>query len=152
MQESVRCSFPRTQVIVFSLVFLSCSCHGKAEECIGLCRAMLCTVVWLLQGCAWYCERLRESGALPVLENSLRACLERMTNLLHSTKNRALVHIARLEEQGVFIYQGFTIIIIFMTYLQHCRNILILYSPYLVLVYSWTYVSFDSFQRIRQTV
>uniref|UniRef100_A0A8C2CI13 Mediator of RNA polymerase II transcription subunit 24 n=1 Tax=Cyprinus carpio TaxID=7962 RepID=A0A8C2CI13_CYPCA len=75
-------------------------CHGKAEECIGLCRAMLCTVVWLLQGCAWYCERLRESGALPALENSLRACLERMTNLLHSTKNRALVHIARLEEQA----------------------------------------------------
>uniref|UniRef100_A0A8C1MKX6 Mediator of RNA polymerase II transcription subunit 24 n=1 Tax=Cyprinus carpio TaxID=7962 RepID=A0A8C1MKX6_CYPCA len=76
------------------------SCHGKAEECIGLCRAMLCTVVWLLQGCAWYCERLRESGTLPALENSLRACLERMTNLLHSTKNRALVHIARLEEQA----------------------------------------------------
>uniref|UniRef100_A0A8C1LV34 Mediator of RNA polymerase II transcription subunit 24 n=1 Tax=Cyprinus carpio TaxID=7962 RepID=A0A8C1LV34_CYPCA len=76
------------------------SCHGKAEECIGLCRAMLCTMVWLLQGCAWYCERLRESGALPVLENSLRACLGRMTNLLHSTKNRALVHIARLEEQA----------------------------------------------------
>uniref|UniRef100_A0A671SHL8 Mediator of RNA polymerase II transcription subunit 24 n=1 Tax=Sinocyclocheilus anshuiensis TaxID=1608454 RepID=A0A671SHL8_9TELE len=76
------------------------SCHGKAEECIGLCRAMLYTVVWLLQGCAWYCERLRESGALPALENSLRACLERMTNLLHSTKSRALVHIARLEEQA----------------------------------------------------
>uniref|UniRef100_A0A672RTD3 Mediator of RNA polymerase II transcription subunit 24 n=1 Tax=Sinocyclocheilus grahami TaxID=75366 RepID=A0A672RTD3_SINGR len=76
------------------------SCHGKAEECIGLCRAMLYTVVWLLQGCAWYCERLRESGGPPALENSLRACLERLTNLLHSTKNRALVHIARLEEQA----------------------------------------------------
>lgn len=88
----------------FSLVFHLCSCHGKAEECIGLCRAMLCTVVWLLQGCAWYCERLRESGTLPAVENSLRACLERMTNLLHSTKNRALVHIARLEEQGVCVY------------------------------------------------
>ncbi|RXN34713.1 mediator of RNA polymerase II transcription subunit 24 [Labeo rohita] len=84
---------------IMDMFFSRLSCHGKAEECIGLCRAMLCTVVWLLQGCAWYCERLRESGALPVLENSLRACLERMTNLLHSTKNRALVHIARLEEQ-----------------------------------------------------
>ncbi|XDV44876.1 hypothetical protein PO909_013094 [Leuciscus waleckii] len=76
------------------------SCHGKTEECIGLCRAMLCTVVWLLQGCAWYCERLRESSGLPAVENSLRACLERMNTLLHSTKNRALVHIARLEEQA----------------------------------------------------
>lgn len=88
----------------FSLVFHLCSCHGKAEECIGLCRAMLCTVVWLLQGCAWYCERLRESSALPAVENSLRACLERMTSLLHSTKNRALVHIARLEEQGLCVF------------------------------------------------
>ncbi|KAL1264056.1 hypothetical protein QQF64_004411 [Cirrhinus molitorella] len=85
---------------IMDMFFNRLSCHGKAEECIGLCRAMLCTVVWLLQGCAWYCERLRESGALPALENSLRACLERMTNLLHSTKNRALVHIARLEEQA----------------------------------------------------
>ncbi|XP_073684957.1 mediator of RNA polymerase II transcription subunit 24 [Garra rufa] len=85
---------------IMDMFFNRLSCNGKAEECIGLCRAMLCTVVWLLQGCAWYCERLRESGTLPAIENSLRACLERMTNLLHSTKNRALVHIARVEEQA----------------------------------------------------
>lgn len=86
-----------------SCLFLPCSCHGKAEECIGLCRAMLCTVVWLLQGCAWYCERLRDPSSFSALESSLRACMERMANLLHSTKNRALVHIARLEEQGAYI-------------------------------------------------
>uniref|UniRef100_A0A665V0B7 Mediator of RNA polymerase II transcription subunit 24 n=1 Tax=Echeneis naucrates TaxID=173247 RepID=A0A665V0B7_ECHNA len=76
------------------------SCHGKAEECIGLCRAQLGVVVWLLQGCAWYCERLRELGPSASTEASLRACQERLHNLMNSTKNRALVHIARLEEQG----------------------------------------------------
>ncbi|XP_034414157.1 mediator of RNA polymerase II transcription subunit 24 isoform X3 [Cyclopterus lumpus] len=76
------------------------SCHGKAEECIGLCRALLGVVVWLLQGCAWYCERLRELGSSASTEASLRACQERLYNLMNSTKNRALVHIARLEEQG----------------------------------------------------
>uniref|UniRef100_A0A4W4H826 Mediator of RNA polymerase II transcription subunit 24 n=1 Tax=Electrophorus electricus TaxID=8005 RepID=A0A4W4H826_ELEEL len=76
------------------------SCHGKAEECIGLCRALLGAVVWLLQGCAWYCERLRDPGALASGEASLRACQERLESLLLRTKNRALVHIARLEEQG----------------------------------------------------
>ncbi|XP_070708165.1 mediator of RNA polymerase II transcription subunit 24 isoform X2 [Pempheris klunzingeri] len=76
------------------------SCHGKAEECIGLCRALLGVVVWLLQGCAWYCERLRELGPSASTEASLRACQERLHNLMNSTKNRALVHIARLEEQG----------------------------------------------------
>ncbi|XP_038595560.1 mediator of RNA polymerase II transcription subunit 24 isoform X2 [Micropterus salmoides] len=76
------------------------SCHGKAEECIGLCRALLGVVVWLLQGCAWYCERLRELGPSASTEASLRACQERLHTLVNSTKNRALVHIARMEEQG----------------------------------------------------
>ncbi|XP_068439933.1 mediator of RNA polymerase II transcription subunit 24 [Clinocottus analis] len=76
------------------------SCHGKAEECIGLCRALLGVVVWLLQGCSWYCEKFRELGPSASTEASLRACQERLHNLMNSPKNRALVHIARLEEQG----------------------------------------------------
>nr|XP_046233272.1 mediator of RNA polymerase II transcription subunit 24 isoform X2 [Scatophagus argus] len=76
------------------------SCHGKAEECIGLCRALLGVVVWLLQGCAWYCERLRELGPSASTEASLRTCQERLHTLMNSTKNRALVHIAQLEEPG----------------------------------------------------
>ncbi|KAK0148132.1 Mediator of RNA polymerase II transcription subunit 24 [Merluccius polli] len=76
------------------------SCHGKAEECIGLCRALLNVVVWLLLGCAWYCDRLRELGPSASTEASLGACQERLHSLVSSTKNRALVHIARLEEQG----------------------------------------------------
>uniref|UniRef100_A0A3P8ZVI0 Mediator of RNA polymerase II transcription subunit 24 n=1 Tax=Esox lucius TaxID=8010 RepID=A0A3P8ZVI0_ESOLU len=76
------------------------SCHGKAEECIGLCRALLGGVVWLLTGCAWYCERLRELGPSTSTDASLKGCQERLNNLLVSTKNRALVHIARLEDQG----------------------------------------------------
>uniref|UniRef100_A0A673YAN3 Mediator of RNA polymerase II transcription subunit 24 n=1 Tax=Salmo trutta TaxID=8032 RepID=A0A673YAN3_SALTR len=76
------------------------SCHGKAEECIGLCRALLGVVVWLLTGCAWYCERLRELGPSASTEANLRACLERLRDLVNSQKNRALVHIARLEDQG----------------------------------------------------
>ncbi|XP_060950724.1 mediator of RNA polymerase II transcription subunit 24 isoform X2 [Limanda limanda] len=76
------------------------SCHGKAEECIGLCRAVLGVMLWLLHGCAWYCERLRELGPSASTEASLRACQERLHRLMTSNKNRALVHIARLEEQG----------------------------------------------------
>lgn len=79
---------------------LSFSCHGKAEECIGLCRALLIVVAWLLQGCDWYCEKLREMGPSVSTEASLRACLDRLHTLMNSTKNRALVHIARLEDQG----------------------------------------------------
>ncbi|MCJ8738142.1 hypothetical protein PDJAM_G00032140 [Pangasius djambal] len=76
------------------------SCHGKAEECIALCRALLGAVVWLLQGCAWYCEKLKEPSAAPAGDTSLRACQERLENLLQQAKNRALMHIARLEEQA----------------------------------------------------
>ncbi|KAL2101898.1 hypothetical protein ACEWY4_003659 [Coilia grayii] len=88
------------------------SCHGKAEECIGLCRSLLSAVVWLLQGCAWYCERLREQqgaaagqavpapGSAAGVEASLKACQERLEKLIKSTKNRSLIHIARLEEQA----------------------------------------------------
>ncbi|KAJ7985023.1 hypothetical protein DPEC_G00360830 [Dallia pectoralis] len=76
------------------------SCHGKAEECIGLCRALLGGVVWLLTGCAWYCERLREVGQSTTTDASLKGCQERLHELLVSTKNRALVHIARLEDQA----------------------------------------------------
>lgn len=76
------------------------SCYGKAEECIGLCRALLGIVVWLLQGCAFYCDKLRELDASPTTETSLNACQERLHTLMNSTKNRALIHIARLEEQG----------------------------------------------------
>ncbi|XP_061911970.1 mediator of RNA polymerase II transcription subunit 24 isoform X1 [Entelurus aequoreus] len=74
-------------------------CHGKAEECIGLCRALLGVVVWLLQGCAWYCERL-ELGPNSSTETCLSECRERLHKLISSPKNRALVHIARLEDQG----------------------------------------------------
>lgn len=85
---------------IMDMFSYSLSCYGKAEECIGLCRALLGIVVWLLQGCAWYCEKLREPGLLPNGEASLSACQERLENLLQRTKNRALVHIARLEEQA----------------------------------------------------
>uniref|UniRef100_A0A7N6BCF8 Mediator of RNA polymerase II transcription subunit 24 n=1 Tax=Anabas testudineus TaxID=64144 RepID=A0A7N6BCF8_ANATE len=60
------------------------SCHGKPEECIGLCRALLGVVVWLLQGCAWYCERLGELGLSPSTEASLRACQDSYLNTLCS--------------------------------------------------------------------
>lgn len=82
------------------------SCHGKTEECIGLCRALLAVVVWLLQGCAWYCEKLRELGPSASTETSLGACQERLQSLMTSTKNRALVHIARLEDQGIEVCVG----------------------------------------------
>ncbi|MGH0114816.1 UNVERIFIED_CONTAM: hypothetical protein FKN15_051615 [Acipenser sinensis] len=66
-------------------------CHGKAEECISLCRALLAVAAWLLRAAAFYSE----PGAG---EPQLRVCVERLERLLHSPKNRALVHIGRLEE------------------------------------------------------
>lgn len=85
-------------------MFSAGSCHGKAEECIALCRALLGSVVWLLQGCAWYCEKLKEPSVTLPSDTSLRACQERLENLLQRAKNRALMHIARLEEQGVCLF------------------------------------------------
>ncbi|MEQ2297555.1 Mediator of RNA polymerase II transcription subunit 24, partial [Ameca splendens] len=76
------------------------NCHGKAEECIALCRALLGVVVWLLQGCAFYCEKLRELGPSASTDAILRACQEKLHSLMSSTKNKALVHISRLEDQG----------------------------------------------------
>ncbi|KAG7260038.1 hypothetical protein CRUP_001822 [Coryphaenoides rupestris] len=62
----------------------------QEEECIGLCRALLSVVVWLLLGCACYCDRLRELGPSAATEASLQACQERLHSLVSSTKNRAL--------------------------------------------------------------
>nr|XP_029486479.1 mediator of RNA polymerase II transcription subunit 24-like [Oncorhynchus nerka] len=67
------------------------------------CRFWTCapTVsVWLLTGCAWYCERLGELGPAASTEASHRACQERLRDLVNRTKNRALVHIACLENQA----------------------------------------------------
>ncbi|KAL2765116.1 mediator of RNA polymerase II transcription subunit 24 isoform 2, partial [Daubentonia madagascariensis] len=77
------------------------SCHGKAEECIGLCRALLSALHWLLRCTAASAERLREgleAGAPAAGEKQLAMCLQRLEKTLSSTKNRALLHIAKLEE------------------------------------------------------
>ncbi|XP_069490880.1 mediator of RNA polymerase II transcription subunit 24 isoform X4 [Ambystoma mexicanum] len=74
------------------------SCYGKAEECIGLCRAMLNTLNWLLRCAAYYTEKCKDSLEQEAGENQLRLCLDRMQSILNSTKNRALIHIAKLEE------------------------------------------------------
>lgn len=80
---------------------LSPSCHGKAEECIGLCRALLSALHWLLRCTAASAERLQEgleAGAPAAGEKQLAMCLQRLEKTLGSTKNRALLHIAKLEE------------------------------------------------------
>lgn len=77
------------------------SCHGKAEECIGLCRALLSALHWLLRCTAASAERLQEgleAGAPAAGEKQLAMCLQRLEKTLSSTKNRALLHIAKLEE------------------------------------------------------
>ncbi|XP_008269651.1 mediator of RNA polymerase II transcription subunit 24 isoform X2 [Oryctolagus cuniculus] len=76
------------------------SCHGKAEECVGLCRALLSALHWLLRCTAASAERLQEgleAGTGPG-EKQLAMCLQRLEKTLSSTKNRALLHIAKLEE------------------------------------------------------
>uniref|UniRef100_A0A8C9K8R1 Mediator of RNA polymerase II transcription subunit 24 n=1 Tax=Panthera tigris altaica TaxID=74533 RepID=A0A8C9K8R1_PANTA len=75
------------------------SCHGKAEECIGLCRSLLSALHWLLRCTA--ASRLREgleAGTPAAGEKQLAMCLQRLEKTLSSTKNRALLHIAKLEE------------------------------------------------------
>uniref|UniRef100_H2ZS86 Mediator of RNA polymerase II transcription subunit 24 n=1 Tax=Latimeria chalumnae TaxID=7897 RepID=H2ZS86_LATCH len=78
--------------------FMLSSCHGKAEECIGLCRALLNTLNWMLRAAAFYAEKLKELIDPAVGENQLIMCTERLEKLLNSSRNRALIHIARLEE------------------------------------------------------
>ncbi|KAM5273731.1 mediator of RNA polymerase II transcription subunit 24 isoform 1-T1 [Ctenodactylus gundi] len=77
------------------------SCHGKAEECVGLCRALLSALHWLLRCTAASAERLQEgleAGTPTTAEKQLAMCLHRLEKTLSSTKNRALLHIAKLEE------------------------------------------------------
>uniref|UniRef100_A0A8C6IP52 Mediator of RNA polymerase II transcription subunit 24 n=1 Tax=Melopsittacus undulatus TaxID=13146 RepID=A0A8C6IP52_MELUD len=74
------------------------SCHGKAEECISLCRALLSALNWLLRCAAFYAEKLKETLEQVAAEAQLKMCLERLEKMLGSTKNRALIHIAKLEE------------------------------------------------------
>uniref|UniRef100_A0A2I3GHS0 Mediator of RNA polymerase II transcription subunit 24 n=1 Tax=Nomascus leucogenys TaxID=61853 RepID=A0A2I3GHS0_NOMLE len=85
------------------------SCHGKAEECIGLCRALLSAIHWLLRCTAASAERLREgleAGTPAAGEKQLAMCLQRLEKTLSSTKNRALLHIAKLEEASLHTSQG----------------------------------------------
>ncbi|XP_074018897.1 mediator of RNA polymerase II transcription subunit 24 isoform X4 [Numenius arquata] len=74
------------------------SCHGKAEECIGLCRALMSALNWLLRCAAFYAEKVKETLEQVAAESQLKMCLERLGKMLSSTKNRALIHIAKLEE------------------------------------------------------
>ncbi|XP_027728811.1 mediator of RNA polymerase II transcription subunit 24 [Vombatus ursinus] len=76
------------------------SCHGKAEECIGLCRALLSALHWLLRCTTASAERLREGLEMGATtgEKQLTRCLQQLKKILSSTKNRALLHVAKLEE------------------------------------------------------
>uniref|UniRef100_A0A8C0FK76 Mediator of RNA polymerase II transcription subunit 24 n=1 Tax=Bubo bubo TaxID=30461 RepID=A0A8C0FK76_BUBBB len=74
------------------------SCHGKAEECISLCRALMSALNWLLRCAAFYTEKVKETLEQAAAESQLKMCLERLEKMLSSTKNRALIHIAKLEE------------------------------------------------------
>lgn len=88
-------AWPRVSTIPF---FPLASCHGKAEECIGLCRALMSALIWLLHCAAFYAEKVKEALEQAAAENQLKMCLERLEKMLGSTKNRALIHIAKLEE------------------------------------------------------
>ncbi|XP_053309445.1 mediator of RNA polymerase II transcription subunit 24 isoform X2 [Spea bombifrons] len=74
------------------------SCHGKAEECISLCKALMSSLNWLLRCASYYAEKLKEVLDPVAGESHLSMCLHRLESIVGSTKNRALVHIAKLEE------------------------------------------------------
>lgn len=86
------------QPMVSTIPFLFPSCHGKAEECIGLCRALMSALNWLLRCAGFYAEKVKETLEQAAAESQLKMCLERLEKMLSSTKNRALIHIAKLEE------------------------------------------------------
>ncbi|KAG8139977.1 putative Mediator complex subunit 24 isoform 1 protein [Naja naja] len=54
------------------------SCHGKAEECIGLCRALMSVLIWMLRCAAFYTEKLKELLEQGAAENQLNMCLDRL--------------------------------------------------------------------------
>lgn len=53
---------------------------------------------WLLRCAAFYAEKVKETLEQAAAESQLKMCLERLEKMLSSTKNRALIHIAKLEE------------------------------------------------------
>lgn len=55
-------------------------------------------LIWLLHCAAFYAEKVKETLEQAAAESQLKMCLERLEKMLGSTKNRALIHIAKLEE------------------------------------------------------
>uniref|UniRef100_A0A4W3JUX0 Mediator of RNA polymerase II transcription subunit 24 n=2 Tax=Callorhinchus milii TaxID=7868 RepID=A0A4W3JUX0_CALMI len=76
------------------------SCYGKAEECISLCRALQSSLAWLLRCANHFAEKQKEMPDPSSGEEQLQLCTKRLEKTVSSTKNRSLLHIARLEEQG----------------------------------------------------
>lgn len=58
---------------------------------------------WMLRCAAFYTEKLKEPLEQDASENQLTMCLERLAKVLGITKNRALIHIAKLEETGIWL-------------------------------------------------
>uniref|UniRef100_A0A8C5MFD2 Mediator of RNA polymerase II transcription subunit 24 n=1 Tax=Leptobrachium leishanense TaxID=445787 RepID=A0A8C5MFD2_9ANUR len=54
------------------------SCHGKAEECISLCRLLMSVLNWLLHCATYYTEKLVETLNLMEGEGNLSMCLQRL--------------------------------------------------------------------------
>lgn len=53
---------------------------------------------WLLRCAAFYADKVKETLEQVAAESQLKMCLERLEKMLGSAKNRALIHIAKLEE------------------------------------------------------
>lgn len=52
----------------------------------------------MLRCTTFYSEKLKELVEQRAAENQLKMCLDRLAKILDDTKNRALIHIAKLEE------------------------------------------------------
>lgn len=63
-----------------------------------MCRALMSALNWLLRCAAFYAEKVKEMLEQVAAEGQMKMCLERLEKMLSSTKNRALIHIAQLEE------------------------------------------------------
>ncbi|XP_078280598.1 mediator of RNA polymerase II transcription subunit 24 isoform X2 [Rhinoraja longicauda] len=95
------------------------SCQGKAEECISLCRALLSTLGWLLRCAAHFTERLKEGPDASSGEEQLQLCVNRIEKVVNRRKNRALLHIARLEEPVTWVNVEQS----FIKLTEHCNKI-----------------------------
>lgn len=85
---------------------------------------------WLLRCSLYYVEKLKEILDPVTGECQLSMCLKRLETILGSTKNRALIHIAKLEEPGMLERPFLVTVKLFFTALTFYSLVHVAFSPF----------------------